>query len=400
MQLRAVRMPRRATMTDSISKDIDLLDGELIALRRDIHRHPELGFTEVRTSAIAVERLRELGLSVRAGVAETGIIADLEGEHPGGTILLRADMDALPVEERSGRDFASVNPGVMHACGHDAHVSALLGAAKLLAARRDRIAGRVRFLFQPAEELAGGALKMIEGGALEGVDKVIGAHVFSPFPFGVVATRPGPFFAGIDAFELAIIGRAGHGGMPHMSVDPIVAAAHVVTALQSIVSRETRPGDPLVVSVSAISGGQAPNVVVERVTLRGTVRWYSQSNRDHALDRIAAIASGVCSAMRARSELTITTSAPVTVNAAGPVDLVTSAVNATGRASVMDPGPLTVSEDFSEYSRLAPGCLFAVGAGGATAAPHHHHAFDIDERSIGLTAEIFVRAALDALRPE
>ncbi|MCK6586361.1 MAG: amidohydrolase [Polyangiaceae bacterium] len=387
-------------MTDSISKDIDLLDGELIALRRDIHRHPELGFTEVRTSAIAVERLRELGLSVRAGVAETGIIADLEGEHPGGTILLRADMDALPVEERSGRDFASVNPGVMHACGHDAHVSALLGAAKLLAARRDRIAGRVRFLFQPAEELAGGALKMIEGGALEGVDKVIGAHVFSPFPFGVVATRPGPFFAGIDAFELAIIGRAGHGGMPHMSVDPIVAAAHVVTALQSIVSRETRPGDPLVVSVSAISGGQAPNVVVERVTLRGTVRWYSQSNREHALDRIAAIASGVCSAMRARSELTITTSAPVTVNAAGPVDLVTSAVNATGRASVMDPGPLTVSEDFSEYSRLAPGCLFAVGAGGATAAPHHHHAFDIDERSIGLTAEIFVRAALDALRPE
>jgi amidohydrolase len=393
-------MPARVPMTDSISKDIDLLDGELIALRRDIHRHPELGFSEVRTSAIAAERLRELGLSVRTGVAETGILADLEGERPGGTILLRADMDALPVEERSGRDYASVIPGVMHACGHDAHVSALLGAAKLLAARRGRLAGRVRFLFQPAEELAGGAVKMIEGGALEGVDKVIGAHVFSAVPFGVVATRSGPFFAGIDAFELAIIGRAGHGGMPHMSVDPIVAAAHVVTALQSIVSRETRPGDQLVVSVSAISGGTAPNVVVERVTLRGTVRWYSQSNREHALERIASIASGVCSAMRAKSELKIITSAPVTVNADGPVELITSAVNATGRASVMDPGPLTVSEDFSEFSRIVPGCLFAVGAGGPDAAPHHHHAFDIDERSIGLTAEIFVRAALDALRPE
>jgi amidohydrolase len=387
-------------MTDSIRKDIDLLDGELVALRRDIHRHPELGFAEVRTSALAAERLRELGLTVRAGVAQTGILADLEGERPGGTILLRADMDALPVEERSNRDYASVNKGVMHACGHDAHVSSLLGAAKLLAARRDRIAGRVRFLFQPAEELANGALKMIEEGALDGVDQVLGAHVFSAVPFGVVATRPGPFFAGIDAFELAIIGRAGHGGMPHMSVDPIVAAAHVVTALQSIVSRETRPGDPLVVSISAISGGQAPNVVVERVTLRGTVRWYSQLNREHALERIASIASGVCSAMRAKSELQIITSAPVTVNAPGPVELIGSAVSATGRASMLDPGPLTVSEDFSEFCQRVPGCLFAVGAGGPDAAPHHHHAFDIDERSIGLTTEIFVRAALHALRPE
>jgi amidohydrolase len=185
-----------------------------------------------------------------------------------------------------------------------------------------------------------------------------------------------------------------------MSVDPIVVAAQVVTALQTIVSRETKPGDPLVVSVSAISGGTAANVVVERVTLRGTVRWYSQSNREHALGRIAAIASGVCSAMRASSELTILTSAPVTVNAAAPVELVSAATRATGRASVIDPGPLTVSEDFSEFLDRVPGCLFTVGAGGPDAAPHHHHAFDIDERAIGLIAEIFTRAALDTLRPE
>lgn len=391
--------PSEVIMADDISRDIELLDSDLVATRRDIHRHPEIGYTEVRTSSLVADRLKSLGLAVRTGVAQTGVIADLEGEKPGKTILLRADMDALPVDERTGRDFASEVKGVMHACGHDAHVSSLLGAATLLSQRRNKIAGRVRFLFQPAEELAGGALQMIHEGALEGVDAVLGAHVFSPVPFGVVATRIGPFFSGIDGFELAIIGKAGHGGMPHMSVDPILVAAQVVTALQSIVSRETKPGDPLVVSVSAISGGIAANVVVERVTLRGSVRWFSQQHREHALERIAGIASGVCSAMRASCELKITTSAPVTVNAQAPYELVAAATQATGRASVVDPGPLTVSEDFSEFLTRVPGCLFTVGAGGEGAPPHHHHAFDIDERALGLITEIFTRATLDALRP-
>ncbi|WP_437923474.1 amidohydrolase [Sorangium sp. So ce291] len=387
-------------MADDLSRDIRLLDRDLVALRRDLHRHPELGYAEVRTSQVVAERLRKLGLSVRTGVAGTGVIADLDGERPGRTVLLRADMDALPVVERSGHDFPSEISGVMHACGHDAHVSALLGAAELLSARRDRIAGRVRFLFQPAEELAGGALQMIKAGALDGVDQALGAHVMSPLPFGVMATRTGPFFAGIDAFELVVVGKAGHGGLPHMSVDPIYAAAQVVTALQSIVSRETKPGEPVVVSISAISGGTAANVVVERVTLQGTVRWFSQANREHALERIQGIASGVCSALRAACEFRVVSSSPVTANAAAPVDLVTAAARATERAEVVDPGPLTVSEDFSEFTDRVPGCLFTVGAGGPTAAPHHHHAFDLDERAIGLVAEIFARAALAALRPE
>ncbi|XXY51415.1 amidohydrolase [Sorangium sp. So ce269] len=387
-------------MADDLSRDIRLLDRDLVALRRDLHRHPELGYAEVRTSQVVAERLRKLGLSVRTGVAGTGVIADLDGERPGRTVLLRADMDALPVVERSGHDFPSETSGVMHACGHDAHVSALLGAAELLSARRDRIAGRVRFLFQPAEELAGGALQMIQAGALDGVDQALGAHVMSPIPFGVVATRTGPFFAGIDAFEIVVVGKAGHGGLPHMSVDPIYAAAQVVTALQSIVSRETKPGEPVVVSISAISGGNAANVVVERVTLQGTVRWFSRANREHALERIQGIASGVCSALRAACEFRVMSSSPVTTNAAAPVDLVTAAALATERAEVMDPGPLTVSEDFSEFTDRVPGCLFTVGAGGPTAAPHHHHAFDLDERAIGLIAEIFARAALAALRPE
>ncbi|HTN85862.1 MAG TPA: amidohydrolase [Sorangium sp.] len=387
-------------MADDVSKDVKLLDRDLVALRRDLHRHPELGYAEVRTSQVVAERLRKLGLSVRTGVAGTGVIADLDGERPGRTVLLRADMDALPVVERSGHDFPSETSGVMHACGHDAHVSALLGAAELLAARRDRVAGRVRFLFQPAEELGGGALQVIQAGALDGVDQALGAHVMSPLPFGVVATRTGPFFAGIDVFEIVVIGNAGHGGLPHMSVDPIYAAAQVVTALQSIVSRETKPGEPVVVSVSAISGGDAPNVVVERVTLQGTVRWFSQATREHALERIQGIASGVCSALRAACEFRVLSSSPVTTNAAAPVDLVTAAARATERAEVLDPGPMTVSEDFSEFTDRVPGCLFTVGAGGSTAAPHHHHAFDLDERAIGLIAEIFARAALAGLRPE
>ncbi|KYF58865.1 carboxypeptidase [Sorangium cellulosum] len=387
-------------MADDLSRDVSLLDRDLVAVRRDLHRHPELGYAEVRTAQLVAERLRALGLSVRAGIAGTGIIADLEGERPGRTVLLRADMDALPVEEQSGHDFPSETRGVMHACGHDAHVSALLGAATLLAERRDRIAGKVRFVFQPAEELSDGALHMIRAGALDGVDTALGAHVISPLPFGVVATRTGPFFAGYDAFEIAVVGKAGHGGLPHMSVDPIYAAAQVVTALQSIVAREVKPGEPLVVSISAISGGNAANVVVERVTLQGTVRWFSRESREHALERVQAIASGVCSALRATCEFKVVSTAPVTTNAAAPVDLIAAAARATGRASVIDPGPLTVSEDFSEFTDRVPGCLFTVGAGGPTAAPHHHHAFDLDERAIGLIAEIFTRATLSALRPE
>lgn len=387
-------------MADDLSRDVSLLDRDLVAVRRDLHRYPELGYAEVRTSQLVAERLRALGLSVRAGIAGTGVIADLEGERPGRTVLLRADMDALPVEEQSGHDFPSETRGVMHACGHDAHVSALLGAATLLAERRGRIAGKVRLVFQPAEELSDGALHMIRAGALDGVDTALGAHVISPLPFGVVATRTGPFFAGYDAFEIAVVGKAGHGGLPHMSVDPIYAAAQVVTALQSIVAREVKPGEPLVVSISAISGGNAANVVVERVTLQGTVRWFSRESREHALERVQAIASGVCSALRATCEFKVVSTAPVTTNAAAPVDLIAAAARATGRASVIDPGPLTVSEDFSEFTDRVPGCLFTVGAGGPTAAPHHHHAFDLDERAIGLIAEIFTRAALSALRPE
>jgi amidohydrolase len=386
-------------MTPDLVRDLTLLDPELVAIRRDLHRHPELSCVEERTAALIAERTRALGLSVRTGVGGTGVVADLMGEHPGPTLLLRADMDALPVTEQSQRDFASTVPGVMHACGHDAHVSALLGTATLLTARRHELAGRVRFAFQPAEELAGGAQRMIADGVLDGVDRALAAHVLAPAPFGVVLSRPGPFLAGLDAFELTVHGKAGHGGMPQSAVDPMLASAHVLLALQSIVSRETRPGEPVVVSVTAIEGGRAANVMVEQVTLRGTVRWFQATERERVLTRIRELAAGVCSGLRARSEFKVLFSAPVTTNAKAPVDLIEAAILATGRATVVDPGPLTISEDFSEFLDRVPGCLIGVGCGGPSAPPHHHHAFDLDERSIGLTAEIFTRAALSMLAP-
>lgn len=386
------------TISDSISRDLALFDPDIVALRREFHRFPELAFEENHTQAKVAEFLKNLGLPVRTGIAKTGIIADLEGEQPGKTLLLRADMDGLPVEERHHCDYASRHTGVMHACGHDAHMSALLFAAKLLCERRHAFAGRIRFLFQPAEELAGGALQMVNEGALDGVDMALGAHVFTPYSFGTIATRVGNFFAGLDAFELDVIGQAGHGGMPQAAVDPIVASAHVISALQTIVSRETRPGEPLVVSVTSISGGVAANVVVERVTLRGAIRWHSEGNRERALARLRSISEGICEALRAQCELRITSSAPVTINAEQPVEWIKTAAHHTGRAKVIDPGPLTVAEDISEFLNRVPGCLFAVGAGGPGAPPHHHHAFDIDERAVGLTTEIFVRAALHALR--
>ena len=231
------------------------------------------------------------------------------------------------------------------------------------------------------------------------MDHALAAHVLSPAPFGVILATKGPFFAGCDIFELAIIGKAGHGGMPQSAINPIIAAAHVVTALQSIVARETKPGEMNVVSIAAIEGGKAANVVVDRVTLRGTVRWFQQSERERMLERIPAIASGVCTALRARAEFRVVGSAPVTVNAGPAVDAIGQAVAATGRAMLVDTGPITGSEDFSLFLEKVPGCLIGVGAGGADAAPHHHHAFNLDERAIGLTAEIFARAALAALAP-
>lgn len=375
---------------------IDRLEPELIRLRRDLHRHPELGFAEERTASIVRQRMEALGLKVRAGVGGTGVIADLQGSRPGPTVLIRADMDSIPVSERTGLEHASITPGVMHACGHDAHVSALIGAATVLAEVHD-LAGTIRFCFQPAEELLSGARRMIEDGVMDGVDRVLGAHLLVSLPFGTVSVPHGPVLAGGDLFELRVIGKAGHGGTPQSSIDPVFAAAQVVTALQSVVARETRPGEPLVVSINAIHGGSAANVTVEMVVLRGTIRWFSVAERERALERIEGIACGVGQGLRAQVEFEIAGGAPVTENVPECATLIADAVAETGRATAIDMGPITATDDFAHLLARKPGAFCLVGAGGPGAYPHHHPAFDIDERAIALTSEILASAAIKAV---
>ena len=307
---------------DAVARLIRSLEPDMIRLRREIHRTPELAFEESITGARLSERLGALGLSIREGVGGTGLLADLDGAASGPRLLVRAEMDALPITEATGLEFASGVPGVMHACGHDAHMAAAVGAATALVELRDRLAGSVRFCFQPAEEILAGAKAMIDDGALDGVDRVLGGHVLASASVGTVLNVPGPFLAGADFFELVVTGRAGHGGMPESTVDAVLAAAHVVSALQSIVARETRPGERLVVSITAINGGTAANVVTDTVRLRGNLRWFSEENRYRALDRIQSVASGVCAALRASSELTVTASVPFSVNAVEELDVV------------------------------------------------------------------------------
>ncbi|MDQ2934196.1 MAG: amidohydrolase [Chloroflexota bacterium] len=375
---------------------LERLEPDLVRLRRDLHRHPELAFAERRTASIVRERLEALGLVVRSGVGGTGVVADLEGSEPGPRVLVRADMDAIPVTERTGLEYASTTPGVMHACGHDAHVSALIGTATVLTDMRE-LPGSIRFCFQPGEELLTGARQMISDGVMDGVDAVLGAHLLSPVTFGTISLVDGAFLAGGDLFELRIVGKAGHGGTPQSSIDPVYAAAQVVSALQSVVARETRPGEPLVVSINAIQGGSAANVAVDMVTLRGTIRWFSPLERQRGLARIEAIARGVGEALRVRIEFEVLGGAPVTRNVPEYAALVDEAVTETGRAAAVDTGAITATDDVAHLLDLAPGAFFGVGAGGPDAVPHHHPEFEIDERAIGLMSEVLARAAIKAL---
>jgi amidohydrolase len=374
------------------------IESDLIALRRDIHSVPELGYEVARTADLVARRLAPLGFELRRGVAGHGLVADLPGgAGPGPTLLLRADMDALPIVERTGVAFASKVTGAMHACGHDAHVAGLVGAAVLLAERREGWRGRVRLLFQPAEELGTGARRSVDDGALEGVDRALGIHVLGAAPFGVVATRAGAFLAGADAFELTVVGTAGHGALVG-ATDPILVAAQVIGALQAIVSRETRPGEHVVVSIASVHGGSAAaNVVVERVVLRGTLRWFSERERARLLDRVPSLARAVAGAFGAQVEWRVEASVPPLLNDGPSVDVVRAAVEATGRAEVKDPGLIMVSDDFSELAARVPSAFVTFGSGGPTRAPHHHPEFDLDERVIGLMAEVVARASVAVL---
>ncbi|MYI41496.1 MAG: amidohydrolase, partial [Chloroflexi bacterium] len=286
-------------MTIEFMQEAQALRDELVARRRDFHRHPELAFQERRTAGIVAEELNGLGLEVQTGVGKTGVIGILEGAQDGPTVLYRADMDALPIQEDNSADYVSRTDGVMHACGHDGHTAIALGIAKLLSEHRDELGGRVKFVFQPAEEVGGGAAAMIADGALESPapDISLGIHLWNDLEVGQVSVVPGPAMSGAGMFEITVHGKGGHGAMPHQTADPIVCAAQLIVALQSLVSRNVDPLDMVVLTIGTIKGGSARNIIPSSVTFNGSYRLFREETRGLIKRRIREIADGVCQAM-------------------------------------------------------------------------------------------------------
>jgi amidohydrolase len=374
---------------------------DVITLRRDFHMHPELGFEELRTSRIVADRLKALGYEVRTGVGQTGVVGILRTGKPGRTILLRADMDGLPVHEESGVDFSSKERGKMHACGHDGHVAILLGAAQMIVERRDLIVGTIVLCFQPAEEGKGGAKAMIEAGVLEDphVDKVYGLHLASLHPVGVVAVRPGPVMASSDSIEITIRGRGGHGAAPHQTVDPILTAAQFITSVQSVVSRNVDPVQPAVVTIGSLHGGTIHNVIPDDVAMLGTVRAFDQAVREQMKPRIEAVLKGCCDSAGASYDYDYLWRYPVTVNNAAEAAYVADlAARTLGAARSVEFERTMGAEDFSFMLEQRPGCFFFVGAqsGPETAVAHHNAKFAIDERCLETGVQMMTALAFDA----
>jgi amidohydrolase len=370
----------------------DILN-DVVRWRREIHRHPELGFEEERTAALIESELTRAGVeSVR--VAKTGIIATLRSDRPGKTVALRADMDALPIHERSGEPFESEVPGKMHACGHDGHSAMLLGAAVALARERAALSGTVKFFFQPAEEGPGGARPLIEAGAMRGVDAVAMIHVWPTLPAGTIGIRRGPAMASCDDFDIEIRGRGGHGGYPHTAVDTIPIAAELVGALQRIASREIDPLESIVVAIGRIDGGYRRNVIADTTCIAGTVRCLDERVRATVPERIERITRGVCEAHRATGSVTIIRGYPSVHNDTMLADKIAAIARATdGIPAVVDlERPTMGAEDFSYYAQEAPGCMIRLGVGhpGKADPPMLHSAeFRLDESALPVGVRLF-----------
>lgn len=382
-----------------------VFENDLVALRRDLHRHPELSFQEVRTARIAAERAEALGYEVRRGVGRTGVVAELRN-GTGPTVALRADMDALPIHEENDVDYRSTIDGVMHACGHDAHVAMLVGAARLLAEAREQGElpnGTVRLLFQPSEEDSdeegkSGAMRMIEDGAMRGVDAVFGLHIGAHLQSGKLFTCPGPIMGGTDSFVATIRGVSAHAARPEEGVDAVVIAAHTVLACQNAVARRIAPAEQGVVTIGRIQGGVAENVIAERVTLEGTVRYFYDEVR-RTLHRELERAVEVARALGAEAELEIRAGYPPVVNDESMTALLERAgAEALGGGEVERIAPMLLAEDFGILAREAPGSFAWLGAAPEDPREHHHPRFDVDESALVRGASTLATCALHALR--
>jgi hippurate hydrolase len=371
---------------------------KIVALRRDIHREPELGFDTKKTAEKVLGALDGLPLDVKSGVAENGIVATLQGEGDGPTVGLRADMDALPIHEETGLPFASEIDGKMHACGHDGHTSMLVGAAHALSGMRDRLDGTVKFFFQPAEEGGGGGKVMVEEGAADDVSSIFALHLWPGLPFGTAGTKAGPIMAAADAFEMTVKGKGGHGAFPHQTADAIAMAAQIVTALQTVVSREVDPVEPAVLTVGEIGAGSAFNIIPETARLAGTVRTLNEDLRRKMPVRIEQISRGVAGGMRGDAELDYDFSYPVTMNDEGAAQHALGVIrDLFGEENALElPNPSMGGEDFAFFLEKIPGAFIWLGVG-EDVSFLHTPTFAFDEEILPLGSALLTALALESL---
>jgi len=395
-----------AEVTGQLTSAISTILPDIVSVRHHLHQNPELSHLEEKTSAFVAARLAALGLDeVKTGVGGYGVVGVLSGtgtpQDAGSatkTIALRADMDALPIQETREVPYKSCVPGVMHACGHDGHTSTLLGAATVLSQIRSKFAGEVRFLFQPAEETVGGAKRMCEEGVMEGVDAIVALHGWPGLEVGKIGVRSGPMMASSDTFDLIIRGKGCHAAQPHIGIDPILVGAHIVTALQSIASREMSPTDSVVVTVAQFHAGTANNIIPDQAEIRGTIRCLKEAQRTEIPERLERIIAGVCAAFRAEYSFKFRRGTPVTVNDVAINDLVAGVgAEILGQENVIHlEAPSMGAEDFAIYLQRAPGAMFRLGVGTEMTALHTPtYNFADDALPVGM--EIFVRSVLQYL---
>lgn len=379
------------------------IEQDLIGLRRQIHRNPELAIQEFETARLVADNLRELDFEVTEGVGKTGVIGLLKGNKEGKTVALRADMDALPIEEESEHEYRSGNKNVMHACGHDVHTAALLGAAKLLAGEREFLNGSIKFIFQPSEESPlGGAWELIQEGVLENptVDAVIGLHVDPSLPAGKIGCRAGPFYATGGGFRIEITGKGGHGALPHEAVDAIVISAELIQALQTIASSKIDPTEPFVLTIGTINGGQAANIIADKVFLTGTVRGFSEHIMKQAGEWIEKITKSITEAHGAAYQLEFRTGLKPLINDSKVTGIAQDAAEKlVGKENVVEVPRVLLGEDFALYSHIVPSSFLSLGASSAGKEnfPLHHPKFDVNEKALAIGASLYACSAINFL---
>ncbi len=381
-----------------IRLDIRALQPQLVEWRRNLHQRPELGFKEELTAASIAQKLQQWGIKHEIGIAKTGIVATIASDRPGPVLAIRADMDALPIQEENDVPYCSQHDGVMHACGHDGHIAIALGTARYLAEHRDDFAGTVKIIFQPAEEGPGGAKPMIEEGVLKNpdVDAIIGLHLWNNLPLGTVGVRTGALMAAVECFRCTILGKGGHGAMPHQTVDSVVISAQIVNALQTIVARNVDPIESAVVTVGELHAGTALNVIADTARMSGTVRYFNPTMEGYFGKRIDQIIAGICQGQGATYELDYWRLYPPVINDAKIAELVRSvALDVVETPAGIVPECQTMGgEDMSFFLEAVPGCYFFLGSANPAkdlAYPHHHPRFDFDETALAMGVEIFVR---------